>query len=116
MRLLIQVISIFFICNSPSFSQSLFDFGKPKIVEPCNVYWNGREFRLGSTKGDDNFVRFSYSQYGIETVIVSLPKVMGDEFGITNKKKDEYFTLEGEFKKFTDKHWDQIVKLCKLKN
>jgi hypothetical protein len=116
MKLIIQVISILLIFQSTSYSQSFFDFGKPKVVEPCNVYWNGREFKLGSTKGDNNFVRLSQSRYGIETVIVSLPKPMGDEFGVTNKKTKENFSLDGEMKKFMDENWDQITKLCKLKN
>lgn len=102
------VISIFLSANANAQFWS-----KPKVEEPCNVYWNGREFKLGSTKGNSEFGRFSYSYYGVEAVIVSLPIAMINELKIKGKVGDD-IPMEGKFKKFVDSHWSDISKLCKL--
>jgi len=110
-----KIIIIFllaFICSATQ-AQNIFNWGKPKVEEPCSVYWNGRAFKLGSTKGDSNFTRIAYEYYGVEAVIVSLPVAMASELGAKAKVGEEV-PIAGKFKVFADTHWDEISKLCKL--
>ena len=87
----------------------------PKVVEPCRVYWNGRGFLLGSTKGDANFESFSYAYYGVEAVIISLPTQMVADLGVRKKVGDDV-PMTGKFKTFMDRHWGEVSSLCHLEN
>jgi hypothetical protein len=95
-------------------AQGLQSFSKPKVVEPCNVYWNGREFKKGSTQGDANFSRLSYSFYGVESVIVSVPNGMAKEFGIDTADTGKEFIPSKKFETFITNQWNDITRLCKL--
>ena len=89
-------------------------FSKPKVVEPCNVYWNGREFKKGVTKGDSSFTRLGYSFWGVESVVVALPIGMAKEFGIENVEVGKEIVSSKKFETFMTNQWDDINKLCKL--
>lgn len=112
MKKILRSCSLIFISLWSAYASAQF-WSKPKVEEPCNVYWNGREFKLGSTKGNSDFGRFSYSYYGVEAVIVSLPVAMTKELKIDGKV-GENIPMEGKFKRFVDSHWSDISKLCKL--
>ncbi len=94
----------------------MFNFNKPKVKEPCYVYWNGSEFKKGDTKGDDSFSRVSIAYYAVESVILAIPKPMYKALNIKSVKDGEDIIIEGDLKIFLDKQWANIGKLCKLEN
>jgi hypothetical protein len=95
-------------------AQGLSSFDKPKVIEPCSVFWNGREFKKGSTKGNSDFKRLSYSYFGVEAVVVSLPNGMAKEFGVDSVEVGKEISPSKKFENFMGSQWGDISKLCKL--
>jgi hypothetical protein len=92
------------------------DKSRPKLDEPCGVYWAGREFKMGSTTGDDSFVRFSYEYHGVAVSIMSIPKTMAQALGIGSMDVGSHPTESKKFADFIDKQWNNISAICKLDN
>ena len=88
----------------------------PKLDEPCNVYWTGREFKIGSTTGDDSFVRISREYNGIAVVFMAIPKNMAENLGITSMNYGANPADSKKFQNFIDQQWSSVVSLCKLEN
>ena len=115
-KLQIILFSSLICCSLSASAQSLFNLNKPKVEEPCYVYWNGKEFKKGDTKSDDSFESFGLAYYDLETVRVALPKAMYQVFKIKKVNKGDKLAIEGELKVFLDTQWASIGKLCKLEN
>ncbi len=56
----------------------------------------------------------SYSFYGVESVIVSIPNGMAKEFGIDTADTGKEFMPSKKFETFITNQWNDITKLCKL--
>lgn len=88
----------------------------PKLDEPCNVYWTGREFKIGSTTGDDSFVRISREYNGVVVVFMAIPKNMAENLGINLMNYGTNPADSKKFQKFIEQQWSSVVTLCKLEN
>jgi hypothetical protein len=88
----------------------------PKLVEPCGVYWTGREFKMGSTAGDDSFERYSYEYHGVEVSIVAIPKTMAQALGIGSLGVGSNPNESKKFAHFIETQWNNIAAICNLGN
>jgi hypothetical protein len=92
------------------------DNKSPKVAEPCNVYWTGREFKIGSTVGDDSFLRFGFDYLGVEVSVISIPKIMAQTLGVESMSLGSNATDSKKFRDFLNKQWTNLAALCKLEN
>jgi hypothetical protein len=92
------------------------DNKSPKVAEPCNVYWTGREFKIGSTSGDDSFLRFGFDYLGVEVSVISIPKTMAQTLGVESMSIGSNATDSKKFRDFLNKQWTNLAALCKLEH
>ena len=82
-----------------------------KVKEPCYVYWDGMEIKLGKAKNKDEFNSYRFDRYGVEMLNVALPNATVKALEI---KKDNVDMYSGKFGDFIKTNWSKISTVCQM--
>lgn len=85
---------------------------KPAVVEPCKLYWNGKEFKKGSASDLPDFTTFTYGRYGVTAIVVSYPNEMLKSFGYIKGETKTPIESNPEYSKFYKDNWSKAANLC----
>ncbi len=83
----------------------------PSKVEPCYLYWDGFKFVKGKTNSD-YFVEYTFPYYGVDVVIMELPKPLTIELGLN--KSGDWNNNPKQKSFFVKNFFPQAERLCSL--